>query len=596
MYYNEFRKIGIDCPNKTDGKVKVVCPKCLLRKPTTRDKDLYVVYDTGVYKCYSSKCGWSGSVANLKKEYDRPNWKNNTDLPRGVTSFFYKRGILQDTLIKSKISTDERGNIQFNYFRNDELINVKTRYEINGKKAFAQHVGAEKILFNLDSLKGKKKCIFNEGEIDVLSWIEAGVTDDFGVVSVDQGAGLPNSKMDGKLECIKNCAFELDEVEEFYICTDKDAAGVYLQEELIRRLGAHRCYIVELPKGKKDANELLDDSNPTSHDANKQALRECLKKAKPVPMDGIHTLDDEMWAKMEDQYQNGRESAKTTHYPELDNIFKYLRGDMTLVTGIPNHGKSQFLRQLMVIKSYFDGWKWGCYVPEDFPIDYFYEDLVHIYLGITTDLNFKERATPEQFAEGLLFVKEYFICVYPERDKKTGIIPLPSNDWINERFAFLKLKYGINAIVKDPWNKIIHDIKGSREDLYLAKELSKEKFFAANFDAYFIVAHPSKMQKNSAQEYSVPDAYDLAGGAMWNNMMDNIMVVHRQNAQKNPTDKMVIIKTVKIKKKKLVGNTGEVDMSFEFKKGRYYQASSDYHPMEQKGKILPPDDLEDIPF
>ena len=78
MYYNEFRAIGIDCPNVTAGKKKVVCPKCLQRKSNTRDKDLYLVYDTGVYKCFSAKCGWQGSVAHLRRNYERPKWKNNT--------------------------------------------------------------------------------------------------------------------------------------------------------------------------------------------------------------------------------------------------------------------------------------------------------------------------------------------------------------------------------------------------------------------------------------------------------------------------------------------------------------------------------------
>ena len=598
MYFNEFRKIGIDCGNKVTGKAKTVCPKCLERKPTTRDKDLYIVYDTGVYRCYSSKCGWTGSVANMKKEFERPTWKNNTNLSKQLVSYFFNRGISQDTLLKAKVSMDSKNNIEFNYFRNDELINVKTRFEIKGKKAFKQHIGAEKIPYNLDSLKGKTKAIFVEGEIDVLSWVEAGIPDAFGVISVDQGAGLPNSQMDGKLECIRNAAAELDEIKEFYICTDKDAAGVYLQEELIRRLGVHRCFIINLPKGKKDANELLDKSkNPTSHEANKQSLRECLKSAKPVPISGIRTLDDDMWNKMEDQYNNGRAKAKTTHYPILDNHFKFLKGDMTLITGIPSHGKSQFTRQLMVIKSFFDGWKWGCYVPEDFPLDYYYEDLCHIYLGITTDKQYTQRATLEQFHEAMLFVKEHFFCVYPELNTETGETDLPSNKWINERMLFLKLKYGINGVKKDPWNKVIHDFKGSREDLYLAAELSREKFFASQFDAYIIIAHPKQMNKSANGEYPCPDTYDLSGGAMWYNMVDNMLVVHRPNAQSHPDDKMVTVKILKIKKKKLVGKTGEVDMYFRVNAARYYQCKDDFNPLEKgRNNITPPSSLDDIPF
>ena len=580
MYYNEFEKIGIKANYGARGQGKVTCPKCLERKGGTRAKDLSVDYENGLYNCHASKCTFSGSVSKLKK-YSRPVKRNETNLTNSAVSFFDGRGISQETLKKAGVTTDERGNIEFNYFNNDELINKKTRLVVDGKKTFRQHSGAEKILYNINSIKGKKKAIIVEGEIDVLSWMEAGLDNETGVISIDQGAGAVGSKLDGKLECIRNGAKLLSEVEEFYLCLDKDAPGQYVQEELIRRLGQQKCYIIGLPDGKNDSNDMLDKGkNPASHEANRQSLRECLKFAKPVPMDGIHELDDEMWEMMERQYNEGRAKGKTTHFPEIDEIFTFLPGDLTLVTGIPNHGKSQWARMLMVVKSNFDGWKWGCYVPEDFPLDYFYEDLCHIYLGITTDIEHKYRATPEQFAEAMLFVKEHFFCIYPERDKKTGIAPLPTNDWINERLTFLKLKYGINAVLKDPWNKIMHNIGNQREDQYLAQELSKEKFFASQFDCYFLVAHPSKLSKTGSGEYPCPSAYDLSGGAMWNNMMDNIMVVHRPAAEVSPTDTSVIIKTVKIKKKKVVGKTGAVNMMFDFKKARYYQDVDGFNPLE----------------
>lgn len=586
MYFNEFTKIGIDAQYGKKGNGKVVCPKCAERKGGTRQKDLSLNYDDGLYNCHSEKCTFSGSVSRLKK-YSRPTERNTTNLTDGAIRFFNSRGISQNTVKKMKISTDERGNIEFNYFNNGVLINKKTRFEIDGKKTFKQHSGAEKIFYNLDSARDKKRVIIVEGELDVLSFVEAGLDNETGCISIDQGAGAAGSKLDGKLTCIENAAKILSDVEEFYLCLDKDEPGQYTQEELIRRLGQQKCYIINLPDGKKDANEVLDKSkNVTSHDANRQNLRTCLAFAKPVPMDGIHELDDKLWTLMEDQYNNGRTKGKTTHFPAIDEIFTFLPGDLTLVTGIPNHGKSQFVRMLMVTKSNFDGWKWGAFVPEDFPLDYFFEDLAHIYLGITTDIEYKHRATPQQFTEAMLFVKEHFFAIYPERDKKTGIAPLPTNDWINERLNFLKLKYGINAVVKDPFNKILHEIGHQREDQYLAKELSKEKFFASQFDAYLIVAHPSKLSKGANGEYPCPSAYDLSGGAMWSNMMDNIMVVHRPAAEVTPSDTSVTIKTVKIKKKKVVGKTGEVKMTFDFMKARYYQEIDGFNPFEYTETVV----------
>lgn len=594
MYQNEFSKLGIEAPNKVNGIAKVHCPKCEIRRGTrTKEKDLYLNYDSGVYRCYSGKCGWKGKVS--KTNYSRPDWKNKTDLPAKVVKYFEGRGISQKTLKDFQISIDERGNIEFNYFRGDELINVKTRFEIDGKKSFKQHAGAEKIVFNLNSLDGKEKCIVVEGEMDVLSWHEAGISSEYAIISVDQGAPAPGQKVDGKLECFSNSAIELDSIKEFYICTDKDAPGQYLQQELIRRLGEYRCSIIDLPKGNKDANDVLQNTNyPIS--TRKETLRFQLKNARPVPVPGIHTLDQDTWDLMEDYYHNGRPKGLTTHFKDFDYHFTFLKGDVTVITGLPNDGKSQFLRQLAVIKSKFDGWKWACYVPEDFPVDMFYDDICHIYIGKSPYKGHENQMSIEEYNEAREFARSHFFCIYPEADKKTGMVSLPTNSWINKRISFLKLKHGVNAYIKDPWNKIFHEFNG-REDQYLASELSKEKFFAAQFDACLYVAHPGKMSKNGEGKYPAPDVYDISGGSMWNNMVDNILVVYRPHRHENPTDKIVEVKSMKIKKQKLVGKLGSFEFFYEVKENRYYELGSEYNPMEDKKAVVAiPDGLDDIPW
>ncbi|MCV6901004.1 hypothetical protein OE165_28630, partial [Escherichia coli] len=68
-------------------------------------------------------------------------------------------------------TTQEENCIAFDYFFNDELINTKFR---DGKKNFKLVKDAEKILYNLDSVKNSNYVIFVEGEIDVASWLTAG--------------------------------------------------------------------------------------------------------------------------------------------------------------------------------------------------------------------------------------------------------------------------------------------------------------------------------------------------------------------------------------------------------------------------------------
>ena len=60
----------------------------------------------------------------------------------------------------------EENTIQFNYFINNELINIKYR---DGRKNFKLVKDAEKVLYNLDSTLGSDTIVIVEGEMDALS-------------------------------------------------------------------------------------------------------------------------------------------------------------------------------------------------------------------------------------------------------------------------------------------------------------------------------------------------------------------------------------------------------------------------------------------
>lgn len=581
MYYYELERLGIHVGghNRT-GNVKVKCPVCDQRKGGTTKKDLSVNISEGVYNCHNSNCDFKGR-ARKTTAYEKPTFEpNTTNLPDRIVQYMKGRGIGQATLKKMKVGVSEKGNLVFNYFRNDELINTKSRWTTrDGNKGFKQHIGSEKIIYNLDSLKGKEKCIFVEGEIDVLSWIEAGVGSEYAVVSVDMGAPAPGQKPGAKLDCLANCAAELDGVKEFYLALDKDAPGQYLEQILMKRFGEYRCKRVEFPGDFKDTNEVLTaEGYDTS--VNAQTLKLALAGAKAIPVPGIHILDDPQREFMIDGFKNGKRKGGTTYFPHIDECFKFLGGDITCVTGIPSHGKGQLTRQLAIVKAKIDGWKWAVYAPEDFPADDFWDDVIHTFIGKPTDPG-EDQMNIEEYNRGMDFARDHFFLVHPEEDPETGETELPTNKWINEQARFLRLKYGVNAMMKDPWNMIYHHMKtGQREDQYLSGELSREKFFAKIFDAYLLIAHPVKMSKRKDGGFEVPNLYDVSGGSMWYNKMDNGLTVHRPNIHENDQDLMTKLRSTKIKKQKRVAKPGYANLWFNTSTNRYYQMGNDYNPLE----------------
>ncbi len=188
--------------------------------------------------------------------------------------------------------------------------------------------------------------------------------------------------------------------------------------------------------------------------------------------------------------------------------------------------------------------------------------LCRMYLKKNVDYGYDNRCTFDEFKKGLEFVKEHFIALMPETDKETGITSLPTLKWLNEKIAFSKMKHGVNAYIKDPWNMIWHDYHG-REDEYLSRVLSEEMFFAADYDAACYVAHPRTLRKNKAGKYEAPTEYEISGGAMFFNKVDNMFVIHRPNYDDSPTDRMVEIRQRKVRKRKRVGDPKTHQMIFD---------------------------------
>jgi hypothetical protein len=265
-------------------------------------------------------------------------------------------------------------------------------------------------------------------------------------------------------------------------------------------------------------------------------------------------------------YDNGYESAETTEIKELDEYWKWKKGELTLISGIGNYGKSSFLKYILLIKSMRKNWKWALFAPEDFPAHEFYHDLVEIFMGedmTPRNLNRPERKYYERVYD---WISKHFFFVYPKDISSTP-------DYIKERFLELIIKEKVNGVVIDPFNQLDNDYSkvGGRDDKYLEVVLADFKRFAqVNNIPFIIVAHPKGgIKKDSGGNYECPDVFDLAGGAMWNNKLDNVMIYHRPLRGQNPEASNCEIHTKKIKRQKTVGKIGVLEFSLKTQSRRY---------------------------
>jgi hypothetical protein len=273
-------------------------------------------------------------------------------------------------------------------------------------------------------------------------------------------------------------------------------------------------------------------------------------------------------------YDFGYESAETTEIPELDVFWKWKKGELTLLSGIGNYGKSSFLKYILLMKSIKKGWKWALFAPEDFPAHEFYHDIVEMYIGHDmTPRNFN-RQSRELYEQVYDWVSKHFFFVYPKEISSTP-------DYIKERFLELIIKEQVNGVVIDPFNQMDNDYSkvGGRDDKYLEIVLSDFKRFAqVNDIPFLVVAHPKLIRnKDPEGNYECPDVFDIAGGAMNNNKYDNIMIYHRPLRHSDPQATNCELHTKKIKRQKIVGSIGVLNFNLKKLTRRYlFESQIDY--------------------
>lgn len=279
------------------------------------------------------------------------------------------------------------------------------------------------------------------------------------------------------------------------------------------------------------------------------------------PRDVIYLKDVE--SDLIKDFNEGTQKAPTTYFPRVDEIFRPMRGDLNVMTGIGNYGKSAWGKQLDLIGAVKNGEKCCYFSPEEFPPIFWYRELVRSYIGKPIEKGDPYRMTEAEFRQGMDFVKTHFIYVYPPQ--------LPTPEYLIERFAEAVIKHGIDRITLDPWNQLLH-VMSKRDDIYLGETLSKFERFAQQHDIYLtIICHPNRTHKNDKTgNYDCPDVFDLNGGPVWNARATNLTVYHRPNYQTDKTDATFEFHSKKIKRQMLSGVPGEVSGTYDRRKGRFY--------------------------
>lgn len=560
--FEDYGIYGVNYSGATEQRI--VCPKCDIRKGGTNDKDLAVNIEKGTWICFSANCGWTGALRKIKDKGYKPIISKSLVLEDKNYKYFADRGITKEVVERNKITKDKVFMpslnktvpvICFNYYVGDTLVNIKYR---DLDKNFCQVKDGAKVFYKLNDLVGQTECIITEGEFDALSFEVAGYKN---AISVPDGAINPVAKnVTVKLSYLDECAEYFENINRIYLATDNDSAGLRLREELARRLGKYRCWIVNYPDGCKDANEVL-----VRH--GKEKLKELIEKAEPYPIEDVH-LAKERLLQLLDIYDNGYPSGAKTGWANLDEYITFYDSCLTVINGIPSHGKSNFTDELMLRLSLKNGWKFGIFSPENAKIEIHLHRLCEILIG--KPLIGSNRMDESELIDAVQFVNDNIYFILPKDENYTI-------DNILDNAKYLVLKHGIKALILDPWNAIIHDYGENNETEYTKKMLNQLLYFERNYGLHlFIVAHPAKMRKvKDSKKYEVPNLYDISGSAHWFNKTELGLTVYREYSEDLSH---TLHTTVYIQKVKhiFMGKTGFVKFNFDPSCQRFYEYELSY--------------------
>jgi len=276
---------------------------------------------------------------------------------------------------------------------------------------------------------------------------------------------------------------------------------------------------------------------------------------------------EEVMEKASEIYLHGYRAAQPLGVPLLDKHFKRVKGDLTIVSGIGNYGKSSFMKWEMIFRIVKFGEKVAIFTPEELPAEQFYHDLVEIY---------------DLYMKVYKMIGEHIFMVYPK-----DVSPTP--DYVKEVFLSLIIKHGVERVIIDPFNQMANDYTkgGGRSDKYLETFLSDCTRFARKNNVYFdIVVHPHKMRKGDDGNYPCPEVFDLADGAMWNNKADNILIYHRPFAQTAPESPICEFHSKKIRRQKIVGIKGFFEFQLQRNTRRFTFDGVDYLQQAIDGKYV----------
>lgn len=466
-------------------------------------------------------------------------------LSEAATAFLGERGLDLDLCARLGLGTVVSPNsgewLAIPYRVGGRIIRSKFRC-LREKRFHQDPKGAEKRLWNVEALDHPNQgaLVITEGELDAIVALQSG----WRAVAFGDGAPTENETSEKRYEAIVADLAKIQQENHVILAVDGDEPGRRLYRELVSRIGAERCLFITYPADCKD----LNDCHLAGHD-----VSAILNQAQLHSGQSFKTLDEIPDEPDPDVYRAG--------IAILDDHLGFIKGQISVWTGVPSHGKTVFMNWLAVNLAIKNDWRIAFASFEQKPKPFHAYALKVLKLGKPWAM-----ATPQQQAEAHRWVNDHFVFIQPPEEKASDW-HVDEDMWVDLQWVMntakaVMLYRGLDMLVIDPWNELEHHIpRNWTETNYIGYALRQIRRMAHAMHTHVaIIAHPRKMASGG-----IPDLYDINGSANWANKVDMGFTVYRDG---NKTQLYV----QKMKWEEYIGKKPEGPIEFEYTQdSRKYQ-------------------------
>jgi twinkle protein len=266
-------------------------------------------------------------------------------------------------------------------------------------------------------------------------------------------------------------------------------------------------------------------------------------------------------------WASGLVPGDSTGWDCIDELYTVAPGLVTVVTGWPGSGKSEWV-DAVAMNLVKQDWAVVYYSPENLPIEQHLSKLAEKWTGKP----FGKGPTPRMSygeaddAAGELGDR---VCFIESTDKALDIGEIVGQ--ASEHFQ--SMPQGVKfALVIDPWNELDHGRpKDATETEYISQALGFVRRWARQWNAHvFIIAHPAKQPREQGK-LPVPRPDMIAGSQHWWNKADQAVTVWRSYDTESQ-DVEIHVQKIRFKHH---GRVGMATLKYDRVTGRYHEPMRD---------------------